>query len=396
MRGTDKLAAGMLLVLTLAGSVSLATGPVGADDASPVRVQMVVCLDGSGSMDNAEWALMVGGLAEAVTDPTTISMNGSLELGVNKFGYMSTTGGVRAEVVVPMTVIDSQAAADGVASLVAATAKPGGWTPTSRAIELAAAMMKASAHWSQASRRIINISTDGEPAGDPDEVSPYPESQQRAVEARNTVISADGDGFRVTEIHAEMIGTSPAAIEWMRTNILYPQPGVIVDSPTDPYPDPRLNGFAVVVSTFDDYEQAIRQKFEITFPRQLILTPPESLKALGDSHTVTVTLLDGSGSPVADTSVRFEITGGPHQGQGGSTTTDASGEASWSYAGTGTGQDTVVATTDTLVSNEVTITWQAASALSSRSVPALPSVPLGIVGAMMAAVLAYLVRGKLI
>src|SRR4030042_1109682 len=101
-------------------------------------------------MDNAEWALMVGGRAEAVADPTTIPMNGSVELGVNKFGYTSSDGGVRAEVVVPMTVIDSQATADGVASMIRATTKPGGWTPTSRAIELAAAMMKASAYWSQA------------------------------------------------------------------------------------------------------------------------------------------------------------------------------------------------------------------------------------------------------
>ena len=381
-------------MLILAASMFHGTGLVGADDPSYVKVQMVVCLDGSGSMDNAEWALMVGGLAEAVADPTTIPMNGSVELGVNKFGYTSTDGGLRAEVVVPMTVVDSQATADGVASMIRATTKPGGWTPTSKAIELAAAMMKTSTHWSQASRRIINISTDGEPAGDPDQVSPYPESQLRAVEMRNAVISPDADGFRVTEIHAEMIGTSPAAIEWMRANILCPQPGVIVNSPTDPYPDPLVNGFAVVVASFDDYEQAIREKFHITFPNQLTLTPVESVTPVGISQTVTVTLLDGSGSPVANTTTWFEVVSGPHEGQLGNAVTDASGEASWSYAGTSIGQDTIVATTSTLVSNEVTITWYGSPIPSPRNAAAFPSIYVGIAAAMVAGILAYLARGR--
>ncbi|QDO89906.1 hypothetical protein FNH13_17540 [Ornithinimicrobium ciconiae] len=71
----------------------------------------------------------------------------------------------------------------------------------------------------------------------------------------------------------------------------------------------------------------------------LDLEPNTGTAPVGTEHTVTATLTDDAGDPVADTSVEFAVSG--THSTTGSATTDASGQATFSYTGTSAGSDTI-------------------------------------------------------
>jgi hypothetical protein len=71
------------------------------------------------------------------------------------------------------------------------------------------------------------------------------------------------------------------------------------------------------------------------------LSPPNSIGLVGSSHTVTATVVQ-DGEPAANRTVTFEVTGAhPQQG---SATTNAAGQATFTYTGTTAGTDTIRAT----------------------------------------------------
>lgn len=72
----------------------------------------------------------------------------------------------------------------------------------------------------------------------------------------------------------------------------------------------------------------------------LLLTPPTATSAVGTSHTVTATLL-ATGHPVPNSPVAFQILTGPHAGRAGSATTNADGQATFTYTGTAAGTDQI-------------------------------------------------------
>lgn len=71
----------------------------------------------------------------------------------------------------------------------------------------------------------------------------------------------------------------------------------------------------------------------------LDLEPNTGSAPVGTGHTVTATLTDDAGDPVADTSVEFAVSG--THSTTGSATTDASGQATFTYTGTTAGNDTI-------------------------------------------------------
>ncbi|MFT7679980.1 MAG: hypothetical protein ACI8QC_003986 [Planctomycetota bacterium] len=77
----------------------------------------------------------------------------------------------------------------------------------------------------------------------------------------------------------------------------------------------------------------------------LFLDPLNAELALGCPHTITGTVTDAATQlPIAGRSVNFSVTSGPNTGATGTDVTDANGEATFTYNGTGgVGQDTVVA-----------------------------------------------------
>lgn len=101
------------------------------------------------------------------------------------------------------------------------------------------------------------------------------------------------------------------------------------------------------------------------------LSPDSATNPIGTSHAVvaTVTMDDPvPDSPVVGTEVTFSVIAGPHTGEGGTSTTDSSGQAAFSYVGTAPGEDIIEATFvdaagRTQRSDRVTKEWQDISVL---------------------------------
>jgi hypothetical protein len=75
----------------------------------------------------------------------------------------------------------------------------------------------------------------------------------------------------------------------------------------------------------------------------LTLNPATVTQVTGRPVTETATLLDGSGAGLPNAVVSFAVTSGPDTGVTGSAVTSASGQASFSYRGSGEGEDVVSA-----------------------------------------------------
>jgi Bacterial Ig-like domain (group 1) len=74
---------------------------------------------------------------------------------------------------------------------------------------------------------------------------------------------------------------------------------------------------------------------------RLTLAPPSDENLRGQSHTVTATLTDDSGAPVAGATIQFEVTGA--NTTSGPGVTNASGQATFTYVGANLGDDTITA-----------------------------------------------------
>jgi len=98
----------------------------------------------------------------------------------------------------------------------------------------------------------------------------------------------------------------------------------------------------------------------------VLLSPDTATNPVGASHTVTATVSDANGSPVANQLVSFNVVSGPNSGVNGSASTNASGQATFTYSSAVAGTDTIQASftnanTQTFTSNQVTKTWTSAT-----------------------------------
>jgi len=93
----------------------------------------------------------------------------------------------------------------------------------------------------------------------------------------------------------------------------------------------------------------------------LVLAPPTQTRAVGSSASVMATLACG-GTALQGASIDFSVQSGPNAGTTGSVTTDVNGDATFSYPGSATGTDTIIASTTNpagkITSNNVTVVWQ--------------------------------------
>jgi RHS repeat-associated protein len=100
-----------------------------------------------------------------------------------------------------------------------------------------------------------------------------------------------------------------------------------------------------------------------TTPQTLTLAPPAATLPVGAQATLTARLLDGARQPVAGAPVTVSVLSGPNAGSSGQTTTDAAGQAVFTYTGTAQGTDILQASTSAQRSNLVTATWTAVPTL---------------------------------
>ncbi|MBO0985804.1 Ig-like domain-containing protein [Rathayibacter sp. SD072] len=82
----------------------------------------------------------------------------------------------------------------------------------------------------------------------------------------------------------------------------------------------------------------------VVLPGAITLDPATATLDVGATHTVTATVLDGDGNPVAGELVTFQVTGA--NTATGTATTDADGRAVFSYVGTVAGTDSISASFD--------------------------------------------------
>lgn len=202
--------------------VSLAQGSV--------NYQICVALDGSGSIGSGAFNLQITGLAHAISDPAIAPQDGTVELGVVQFGM----GDARVEV--PATVIDSAATATAVAATIQSMGQVHGGTPMAIGIDLCTVQLTRSPHFSLAVKQVINVSTDG-----------HPNDSMATMAARDAAVAAGID-----ELDVEAVG-SGAGINFL-TTLVYPQPAALIP------PDAFSPGFVRIISSFADFEEAMREK----------------------------------------------------------------------------------------------------------------------------------------
>ena len=353
--GIPLLVVALLFSTLVAPSVALAQPPM---------VQMAICLDGSGSIDAGEWAIMLNGLAAAVGNPAIVPRDGSVELCVIQFSD-GLPGDAQVEL--PPTVV-TDATAPGIVATINGINQDGGLTPLAAGIDLCVATIIGSPNFPTATWQVINITTDGAPN--------VPADGKGAAEASVTAAAAAG----IDEVDVEAVGISQLNIDWLALDLVYPDgPGGITGAiiPPESYPPrPPARGFVRVCADFNEYVEAIGEKFEAILEGRLTLAPPTATNPINTEHCVTAHLEDGSNNPVPGVDVTFTVTG-THP-QVGVVPTDPNGDAVFCYTGTNVGSDMIVATCDdpenaglTLTSNEVSKDW--------TDIPPPPQVP-GITG----------------
>jgi hypothetical protein len=280
-----------LLLLGLLPGASVAQGP---------GTQMVLLIDGSASIVSGDFTIMKQGIAAAVADPNCLPQNGSVELSVVQFSNAAVVN-------VAPTVIDSQLTATNFAAAVAGITQQAAFaTNYQAAFDLARTTITGSPNFATASFQAINMSTDGapnQPPGDP---------QGAAVTARNAAISAGVD-----EIDVEAINMTPTATEWIRANIVYPQPGNIAP--------PFTPGWVIPIPDFQVYASSLCQKFQE-------VVPPE-INVEKSSTTATIAT---AGQVVPYT---FVVTNGGNEALSGITVSDPNCDAAPAYQSGDTNTD---------------------------------------------------------
>lgn len=113
----------------------------------------------------------------------------------------------------------------------------------------------------------------------------------------------------------------------------------------------------------------------------IVLGPSEGQACIvSDEYTVTATVQDTEGNPIANRTVTFNVTSGPNAGASGSAPTNASGQATFTYTSGTAGTDNIQASFvtsggETLTSNQVTVVWEdCTTSVTLAGVQALPAV----------------------
>ena len=114
-------------------------------------------------------------------------------------------------------------------------------------------------------------------------------------------------------------------------------------------------------------------------PLSLVLTPPSASNPVGTAGSVTATVTDAGGSPIPNALVFFAFNSGPNAGPAGPVSTDANGQAVFTYTGNGgAGADVIQATLGTLTATPVSITWTVPGPLDHITIsPASAMIPAG-------------------
>lgn len=136
------------------------------------------------------------------------------------------------------------------------------------------------------------------------------------------MMNTDGTGFQLLHDFADLDGKNMSGSPVLAGNVLYGFG--------------ESGGNSINRGTI--FSLTLTNALPISF--DCVLTPALATNILGNAHTVTATVTSNSLASVGAL-VSFAVTGGPHLGQTGTATTDASGQGSFTYTGNTVGTDTI-------------------------------------------------------
>lgn len=139
---------------------------------------------------------------------------------------------------------------------------------------------------------------------------------------------------------------------------------------------------ALAVDAFNGRVAAIGGA-DVVLPGAITLDPPTATNPVGTDHTVTATVRDSAGALLPGVLVGFEVISGPNTGATGTATTDANGEAEFTYTGSGgDGTDVIRASftdaTGALRTATAEKTWEGAAQATINIVKKVDSQPDGV------------------
>jgi len=139
------------------------------------------------------------------------------------------------------------------------------------------------------------------------------------------------------------------------------KPGVPVDLSTSwPNPTPGPHQVFAIAMGANTVSAAFLVCLPTTFlSNPVLLSPPSGTTTIGNSYTVSALVRDPLGNGIPGLPVTFNVSN--NNIASGAATTDASGTATFSYSGTKSGLDNILATVNIVPSNTVTDQWHGAA-----------------------------------
>jgi hypothetical protein len=228
-------------------------------------VQIGLVLDNTGSIAAPNWAIIVTGVATALTN--NIPHDGTVELTVVDFSdglsevHGTFTYYAKTEVAPTLITAINFAAVASTISLIPYT---GGSTSMADGVYVAWLDMAASPNFQASGRQIINLATDGVPnvrwscttctgyAGGDD--------HSDVTAARNLAVTGGLD-----ELDSEGIGTG-VDMNYLRDSVVWPQPGTIAP--------PYTAGWVEQVADATAFAAALANKFQVIIQTSTTAVPP--------------------------------------------------------------------------------------------------------------------------
>jgi hypothetical protein len=127
----------------------------------------------------------------------------------------------------------------------------------------------------------------------------------------------------------------------------------------------------------------------------LTLTPATATNVIGTTHTVTALVQDSILNPIPGVTVTFTILSGPNAGTTGQATTDANGEATFSWTSAVVGTDTVQASATNAAGAPVTTTATKDWTLPQNVIPEVPFGTIAGLTVMCVALASFAAKGKI-
>lgn len=176
-----------LVALAIAGVLTIGglAGP-GAPPATAARADhdLVFLVDGSGSIDSADWTLQLQGFAAALQDGVNFPLNGSISVSVVQWA----AGTPRVEI--PLTNLDSKAALENVVATVGAIRQMNSGTSPGDGIR--AGVDELALNGRTGAHRTLCMSTDGERNGGEALASATAYAKTKSVDKYTVVAIEDG------------------------------------------------------------------------------------------------------------------------------------------------------------------------------------------------------------